>query len=462
MLKITNDGRCIALDPKVYIPEAESGNKIKMCANNIYKIWKQSSDRTQIVFCDLSTPSVGNKAKVRKEYCVYDDLKNNLTSLGIPDDEIQFIQNFNSSSAKEKLFNKVKKGDVRVLIGSTQMMGTGTNVQDKLIALHHLDCPYRPADIEQREGRIIRQGNTNPTVKIFNYVTKGTFDAFMYQMVERKQRFISSIMTSKNISNRSAEDVDEATLNYGQIKAVASDNPIVLRKFEIDSEVTKLASIRNDFIENHRALEDEVEITLPNRIHSLEVSAENYRADIEFAKSHKLDGDNFTVEIQGKNYNKRTSAVEALYASAKNIADNDIVDIGSYRGFRLLAYKEIVGNYFNLCLTVKNRLGYRLKLNPTAGIGNMIKLNNLLNVGIAERLKDTETTIIDLKHRLETAKEEIKREFPQENDYQQLLREQAKINAQLTVADNQNNGISPDGSQPSEINSSSYKPKIRR
>lgn len=456
MLKITNDGRCIALDPRVYIPEAQGGNKVRMCAENIYNIWCQSSDQTQIVFCDLSTPSVGNKKS--KDYCVYDDLKNSLVNLGIPAEEIQFIQNCKTATAKEKLFDKVRSGKVRVLIGSTSMMGTGTNVQQKLIALHHLDCPYRPADIEQREGRIIRQGNTNDTVKIFNYVTKGTFDAFMYQMVERKQRFISSIMTSKHISDRSVDDIDEATLNYGQIKAVASDNPLVLRKFELDSEVSKLTAIRNDYINSHHALEDEVEVLLPQKIHSLEVTAKNYREDIEFAKTHPLENDSFDIIIQGKHYDKRVSAVEALYTEFKNINSVELFDIGSFRGFRLLAHKD----YNDVSLTLKHNLGYSTKFDISSGIGNMIKLNNLLELDLPKKLAECERNIFNLNQRLKAAREEISQEFPREAEYQKLLKEQAEINAKLTVSDKPADDTTKVEDNNPAAQETSYKPGLRR
>lgn len=453
MLKITNDGRCLALDPRVYIPEANAGNKVTMCAENIYNIWKQSNDRTQIVFCDLSTPT-GNKSK---DYCVYDDLKSKLTTLGIPEDEIQFIQHHQSTSAKEKLFDKVRNGKVRVLLGSTSMMGTGTNVQQKLIALHHLDCPYRPADIEQREGRIIRQGNTNEKVSIFNYVTKGTFDAFMYQIVERKQRFISSIMTSKHISQRSIEDIDEATLNYAQIKAVASDNPLVQRKFEIDSEITKLTAVRNDFINEHHNLEDEIQVYLPKKIQSLQNSIKHYEADIEFANSNPAP-EHFSIEINGRVYEKKISAVEAIFAFADNLKSDELTDIGSYRGFRLFASKEYLGDLSHIRLSAKNNLAYSIKLSRSDGSTNMTRLEQTIAYDIADKLKHTKYEISNLTTRLESAKEEVNKTFPQEDKYQQLLKEQAEINAKLTLSDNENNDSKGNDNPPEPDN----KPKLRR
>lgn len=456
MLKITNDGRCLALDPRVYIPEAQGGNKVAMCADNIYKIWLQSKDQAQIVFCDLSTPSVGNKKS--KEYCVYDDLKNQLIALGIPADEIQFIQNHKTATAKEKLFDKVRSGKVRVLVGSTSMMGTGTNVQQKLIALHHLDCPYRPADIEQREGRIIRQGNTNDTVQIYNYVTKGTFDAFMYQMVERKQRFISSIMTSRHNSDRSVDDIDEATLNYGQIKAVASDNPLVLRKFEIDSELAKLTAIRNDYINSHHNLEDEVEVFLPNKIHRLEVTSENYKKDLEFAKANPMNGEDFSITVDGKRYDKRIDAVTAIYTCAKTLDNSELVDIGEFRGFKLFASKV----YDTISLTLKHNLGYSMDFHIQAGIGNMIRLNNLLENEIERKYENCRQDIFNLNNRLNSAKEEINREFPQEAEYKELLREQAEVNAKLTISDKPSSDTESNSSEPDDEEPKTDRPLVRR
>ena len=434
ILKIISDGKAIALDPRVFSPELERGNKVDECANRIFDIWSQSTDKTQVVFCDLSTPS----AKGQKDFCVYEYLKSELVSRGIPDKEIQFIQDYKSSKAKQKLFADVRKSKVRVLIGSTEMMGTGMNIQNKLVSLHHLDCPNRPADIEQREGRIIRQGNTNPTVQIYNYVTKGTFDAFMYQMVERKQKFISSVMTAKHYSERSVDDIDEATLNYGQIKAVASDNPLVMRKFEIDNQVNKLTSIRNDFINQQRQMEDEVELILPQRIHKLQIAAENYKADLAFAEQHP-EPEDFDIEIAGKHFDSRSEALEAIVEQSKRLNGNELLDVGHYRGFKLYLYKEATWKFstlYDLCMTVKNQAGYRVEIEPSKGIGNFVRINNAISHTISEKFEATVNEISVLQNRLEAAKAEINQEFPQESEYQALLKEQSEINIELTVGDN--------------------------
>lgn len=472
ILKIISDGKAIALDPRVLGGEYTGGLKVASCAQKVFDIWSQTNDQTQLVFCDLSTPT-GKKAKKDNGFSVYNELKKQLIANGVPEEQIQFIQNFKSSKSKQKLFADVRKGKVRVLVGSTEMMGTGMNVQHKLIALHHLDCPNRPADIEQREGRIIRQGNTNDTVQIYNYVTKGTFDAFMYQMVERKQKFISSVMTAKHFSERSADDIDEATLNYGQIKAVASDNPLVMKKFEIDNKVNKLTAIRNEYINEHRQMEDEVQIYLPKQIHKLEVALNNYQADLEFAKQNP-EGDEFDIVINGTHYDKRTKALEAIMLQKSRLNGNELLPIGEYRGFQLYLYQEDVRHFNtikNLCLTVKHNLGYRIEFDPESGIGNMIRLNNVLTLEIPQKFKGTSQELSKLKKRLETAKEEMNEPFPQEAEYQALLKEQAEINTQLTVGDNQSADDSNKEENPKKNSSSignssqqlpSNRPRIRR
>lgn len=468
ILKIISDGKAIALDPRILCTENNSGMKVAACAEKVFSIWSESEDKTQLVFCDLSTPSVG-KSKT-KDFTVYVDLKAKLVYLGIPENEVQFIQHYKSSKAKQKLFSEVRRGKVRVLIGSTEMMGTGMNVQHKLIALHHLDCPNRPADIEQREGRIIRQGNTNETVQIYNYVTKGTFDAFMYQMVERKQRFISSVMTANHFNERSVEDIDEATLNFGQIKAVASDNPLVMKKFEIDGKVSKLTAIRNEYINEHRRMEDEVQLLLPNTIKKLESLSANYKEDMDFAKANP-EPEPFDIEIGGVHYDKRTKALEAIVAQRKNIKGNDLLEIGSYRGFTLYLYREGMGSFSNLCMTAKHRLGYRVRIEPDNGAGNLVRLDNVISFKIIEKYNDTVDDLSRAKHRMATAQEEMNREFPQEAEYQSLLEQQAEVNAKLTVGEdkptdgntedkNISKHSSPDGKSPQQ--QPPNRPRIRR
>ena len=444
ILKIISDGKAIALDPRILDAENVGGGKVYACAEKVFEIWEQSSDQTQLIFSDLSTPT-GKKNKGENAFCAYDELKERLMQRGIPEEQIQFIQNFKSSKAKQKLFMEVRKGKVRVLIGSTEMMGTGMNVQHKLIALHHLDCPNRPADIEQREGRIIRQGNTNPTVQIYNYVTKGTFDAFMYQMVERKQKFISSVMTAKHFSERSADDIDE----YGQIKAVASDNPMVMKKFEVDNKVNRLKSIRNAFINEHRRMEDEVQLILPKQIHKLSMTVDYYKSDMEFAEQNP-EPDPFDIEIGGEHFDKRSNALEAIVQQKSHLKENELLPIGTYRGFHLYLYQEGVGSFKNLCLTVKHNLGYRVEIDPSTGTGNLVRLNNVISHDIPKKHKEAVSDLAKLQKRLESAQAEMNQPFPQEAEYQALLKEQAEINAQLTVGDDK----SPDSNAENESESS--------
>lgn len=468
ILKIISDGKAIALDPRILDADNNGGMKVEACAERVFSIWSQSTVQTQLVFCDLSTPSGSKKGE--KDFTVYENLKAKLVYLGIPENEIQFIQHFQTSKAKQRLFSDVRSGKVRVLIGSTGMMGTGMNVQHKLIALHHLDCPNRPSDIEQREGRIIRQGNENPTVQIYYYVTKGTFDAFMYQMVERKQRFISSVMTQRHVAERSAEDIDEVTMNFGQIKAVASDNPLVMKKFEIDSKVNKLTAIRNEYINSHRRLEDEVQLLLPVTIQKLEIQSANYKEDMEFAIANPSP-EPFDIEISGVHYDKRTKALEAIVAQRKNITNNELLEIGSFRGFKLYLYQEGVGNISNLCLMAKHRLGYSIRIDPENGTGNLIRFNNMLSDDIADKYRSAVRSLTKATHRLTAAQEEMNKPFPQEAEYQALLQEQAEINARLTVGEDKSVGgeteeksVSKDS--PSDGNLSqqppSNRPKLRR
>ena len=447
MLKITNDGRKLALDQRMLNPMLPDfdGSKVNACVDNIFQIWQNNADKksAQLVFCDLSTP------KPDAEFSVYTDIRRKLIERGVPESEIRFIHEANTEVQKQELFKKVRRGEVRVLLGSTQKMGAGTNVQNKLIALHDIDCPWRPSDLEQRSGRIIRQGNTNPTVQIYNYVTKGTFDAFMYQMVERKQKFISSVMTAKHYSERSADDIDETTLNYGQIKAVASDNPMVMRKFEVDNKVNRLRSIRNAFINDHRRMEDEVQLTLPKQIRKLEVIVDHYKADMEFAAQNP-EPEKFDIEIGGEHFDKRSNALEAIVQQKSRLKDNELLPIGTYRGFRLYLYQEGVGQIRNLCLTVKHNLGYRVEIDPSTGIGNLVRLNNVISHDIPKKHKEAVEDLTKLKKRLESAQAEMNQPFPQEAEYQALLQEQAEINAQLTVGDNK----SPDSNAENESDSS--------
>lgn len=445
ILKIINDGKMIALDPRIFDSDSSGGSKITDCAKDVFETWKKSTDNVQLVFCDISTPSTKNKKS--KKYNVYDDLKQQLVEYGIPENEVQFAQDYHSSNSKKQFYADIRSGKIRVVVASTELLGTGANIQDRLIKLHHLDPTKhgRPCDFEQREGRIIRLGNLNPFVTIRTYVTKGTFDAFMYQMIERKQKFVSSVMTAKHYSERSVDDIDEATLNYGQIKAVASDNPLVMRKFEIDNQVNKLTSIRNDFINQQRQMEDEVQLILPQKIHKLQVATENYKADLAFAEQHP-EPEEFDIEIAGKHYDSRSDALEAIVVQSKRLNGNELLDVGTYRGFKLYLYKEATWNnsvLYDLCMTVKNQAGYRVKIEPSKGVGNLVRINNAISHTISEKYEEAVNEISILQNRLEAAKAELNQEFPQESEYQALLKEQSEINIELTVGENKSNADEP-------------------
>lgn len=428
MLKITNDGRCVSLDPRVFDSSMSSGNKIPAAARNIYKVWSQSDDGTQIVFCDLSTPK-SNK-ETSDDYCAYDDLKQHLIKYGIPDNEIQFMQHFKTATAKEKLFSDVRKSKVRVLIGSTSTMGTGTNVQDHLIALHHLDCPYRPADLEQREGRIVRQGNLNDKVHIFNYVTKETFDAYMYQTVENKQKFISQVMSNK-FNGRSIEDIDETALNYAEIKALASGNPLIAEKVKVDTEVARLTLLRNKFIDKIHNLEDDISVHLPSRIAKTNMFIQKCEKDYALAQENQVAVDEFKMTIQDKVYDNRAEAALALFECKSQLEKYSSVSVGTYRGFKLFLSEEWKGFNKGLTLTIKNELGYKVELDIQTGIGNIARINNMIETGIGNKLSESQQKLSQLEQDLEEAKIEVKSTFSLEDDYQELLKKQADINSKL-------------------------------
>lgn len=315
MLKITNDGRKLALDQRLTNDMLEDfeHSKVATCADNIYSIWdKTSEDKSaQLVFCDLSTPHNDGK------FNVYDDLKTKLIDRGIPEEEIAFIHDANTDARKQELFNKVRRGQVRVLIGSTQKMGAGTNCQDRLIALHDLDCPWRPSDLIQRSGRIIRQGNKNPEVDIYRYVTEGTFDAYLYQLVENKQRFISQIMTSKT-PVRFAEDIDETALSYAEIKALAAGNPDIIEKTELDTQVAKLKLLKQNYLSEKYALEDKVIKYYPNEIKRLENRIEDMKEDIEAFNNNNTPDNSFEkMNIKGTDFTERKEAGEKIIEICK-------------------------------------------------------------------------------------------------------------------------------------------------
>ena len=435
MLKITNDGRKIALDQRMQNPMLpdDDRSKVNQCINNVYDIWEQhkSEKSAQLVFCDMSTP------KNDGSFNVYDDIRKKLIERGVPEDEIEFIHNADTEVKKKELFSKVRKGDVRILLGSTAKMGAGTNVQKRLIASHDLDCPWRPADLEQRAGRIIRQGNTNDTVHIYRYVTKDTFDSYMWQTVENKQKFISQIMTSKS-PVRSAEDIDETALSYAEIKALATGNPHIKEKMELDTEVSKLKLIKSSFQNEKYALEDRVLKYYPKKIAELNQNIQGYEKDIVVAKQHPKQEDKFnTMTIGGFGYFDKKKAGEALIERCKKLTDIEPVTIGDYRGFTMMVFIDSISK--SIYLELKNEISYKVELGADA-FGNIQRLDNAID-GIPGRLEVAKDNLADTKKQYEAAKIECKKDFPQEQELKEKLERLAALDALLNMDKKGNEGV---------------------
>ena len=373
MLRITNDGRKLALDMRLINPLAadDPNGKVAVCARNVYRIWEQTKEKrsTQLVFCDLSTPTKDGS------FNVYDDLKKKLMEQGIPEDEIAFIHDADSEAKKKELFAKVRTGQIRVLMGSTQKMGAGTNVQDKLIALHDLDCPWRPSDLQQRLGRIVRQGNDNEEVEIFRYVTEGTFDAYLYQLVENKQKFIAQIMTSKS-PVRVADDVDETALSYSEIKALATGNPLIIEKCNLDMEVAKLNMLKASYLNQMYALEELVLRKYPEQIAGLTERIAGYEKDVALAAAHPKAKEGFCgMVIEGKQYEEKEDAGKAIIDVCTRMTGSDAVLLGSYRGFSMVLAYDSHSNEYRI--TLKGTLSHTVTLGADV-FGNITRLDNAL------------------------------------------------------------------------------------
>lgn len=443
MLKITNDGRKLALDQRLTNDMLEDfeHSKVATCADNIYSIWdKTSEDKSaQLVFCDLSTPHNDGK------FNVYDDLKTKLIDRGIPEEEIAFIHDANTDVRKQELFNKVRRGQVRVLIGSTQKMGAGTNCQDRLIALHDLDCPWRPSDLIQRSGRIIRQGNKNPEVDIYRYVTEGTFDAYLYQLVENKQRFISQIMTSKT-PVRFAEDIDETALSYAEIKALAAGNPDIIEKTELDTQVAKLKLLKQNYLSEKYELEDKVIKYYPNEIKRLENRIEDMKEDIEVFNNNNTPDNSFEkMNIKGTDFTERKEAGEKIIEICKSMTNPEPLEIGEYKGFKIILSFDTMDRKFYA--SMKNNLSYKTELGSDPS-GNITRIDNVLN-GIETRLSSVENNLEDTKKNYESAKKEIEKPFPQEEELKTKSKRLDELNIKLNL-NNKDKEIIDDGNDISD------------
>ena len=442
MLKITNDGRKLALDQRMLndmLPDFED-SKINACVDNIYRIWEETADKksAQLVFCDLSTP------KNDGTFSVYNDIRKKLIERGIPESEVKFIHEADTDIKKKELFQKTRKGEVRVLLGSTQKMGAGTNVQDRLIALHDVDCPWRPSDLEQRSGRIIRQGNSNPDVDIYRYVTEQTFDAYLYQLVEGKQKFASQIMTSKS-PVRSAEDIDETALSYAEIKMLATGNPYIKEKMDLDIQVQKLKLLKSNFLSEKYALEDKVIKYYPQRITALENRIEGLKQDVETAKQHpKPTDDRFVgMEVKGVFYSEKAEAGKAIIEACKKMSSPDPIPLGKYRGFETeLLFNTTERNYE---VRLKGATSRTVTLGDDAN-GNIIRLDNGIE-RFAESLSLAENDLENTQNQLETAMKEVQKPFIQEEELKTKLARLDELNILLNMDKTENEIV---GGEPDE------------
>ena len=428
MLLITNDGRKLALDQRLINPMLPSDpeSKAAKCAETVFDIWQRTAEKrsTQMIFCDLSTP------KGEGVFSVYDDIRDKLLALGVPENEIAYIHDAKTEAQKKDLFSKVRAGQVRVLLGSTQRMGAGTNCQQKLVALHHLDCPWRPSDLQQREGRIIRQGNENSEVDIYSYVTEGTFDAYLYQLVERKQKFIAQIMTSKS-PVRSAEDVDEQALSYAEIKALASGNPLIKEKMDLDIAVTKLKLLKNSHLSQRYALEDAISKTFPKSLAETQERLAGYGADITTVKEHTApNADGFSpMTLAGKVYAEKKAAGAELLAMCQNMLTPEPTQVGSYCGLTLeLSFDSFSQEYR---LTMIGQLRHMTTLG-TDVFGNIQRMDNLLET-LPLKEQACREKLSELHTQLETAKAEVQKPFPREEELKTKLARLEELNALLNM-----------------------------
>ena len=439
MLVITNDGRKLALDQRLMnelLPESETG-KVAACAQNVFEIWQRTAPQrsTQMIFIDLSTPRNDG------HFNVYDAIRDKLIAKGIPAEEIAYIHGANTEVKKKELFGKVRSGQIRVLLGSTQKMGAGTNVQKKLIALHHLDCPWRPADLQQREGRIVRQGNENPEVDIFTYVTENTFDSYLYQLVESKQKFIGQIMTSKS-PVRSAEDIDETALSYAEIKALCSGNPEIKEKMDLDVAVSRLKLLKANHLSQRYALEDQIIKEFPQQISAYEQRIEAYKEDMErLAENTKPNTDGFSpMIVEGITFTEKKAAGSAILEACQNMTSPAAVPIGQYRGFAMeLSFDTLTRNYK---VSLIGSLTHTAVLGADI-FGNIQRMDNLLE-GFEDQMHNTEAQLENVKVQLENAKAEVEKPFPQEEELQQKTARLNELNIKLNMDKRENEIVDGD------------------
>lgn len=443
MLKITNDGRKLALDQRLIndmLPDDDS-SKSATCVDKAFEIWEETKDKksAQLIFCDLSTP------KGDGTFNVYEDIRDKLIAKGVPSEEIAFIHDANTETRKAELFAKVRSGQVRFLLGSTAKMGAGTNVQDRLIALHHLDVPWRPSDIEQQEGRILRQGNLNPKVKIFRYVTEGTFDSYSWQLIENKQKFIGQIMTSKS-PVRSCEDIDEAALSYAEVKALATGNPYIKEKMDLDIQVSKLKLLKANHTSQRYRLEDNIAQHYPKQIATMKERLSGYRADIQTYEQNKpIDKDSFLIKIGNRVFTDKKEAGTVLIDMCRNAKQpNTAVAIGEFQGFKMSVSFDSFNSKFIIAL--KGQLSHEVEIGADP-LGNLQRLSNALEA-MNGRMSDVEQKLANVEHQLETAKVEVTKPFPQEAELSEKLERLAELNALLNMDEKGDSGMVMDDNEP--------------
>ena len=445
MLKITNDGRKLALDQRMIDPMLpdDTDSKVNACVDNVYRIWEEHADTkaTQLVFCDLSTP------KNDGTFNVYDDMREKLIACGIPAEQIRFIHEATTDAQKKELFGKVRSGEVRVLFGSTPKMGAGTNVQDRLIAIHNLDCPWRPSDLEQRQGRIERQGNMFPEVEVYRYVTEQTFDAYLYQLVESKQKFISQIMTSKS-PVRSAEDVDEVALSFAEVKMLATGDARFKEKMDLDIQVSKLRVLKQSYLSEHYDLEDRVLKYYPQTIKEYEGRIAGYENDVALAEQHKPQGeDKFCpMTLKGVTYTEKADAGEMLLAICKDYPMSAPTEIGSYRGFRMEIYYNTVNTHY--CMNLCGKAKHKVDLGADA-LGNLTRIENELSK-LPARLEAAKTKKAETIAQLETAKEEIKKPFAFEDELKEKTERLNALNIELNLNEKDTSVMDTESEQTEE------------
>lgn len=431
MLKITHDGRKLALEQRLICEQYEENknSKVNACVRNAIQIWKDSALQkgTQLIFCDMATP------KKSSSFNIYDDIKKKLISAGVPENEISFIHDANTNLKKIQLFAKIRKGKVRFLLGSTAKMGAGTNVQNRLVALHHIDVPWRPSDIDQREGRILRQGNLFDKVMIFRYTTKGTFDSYCWQILENKQRVISQIMTHKS-SVRSIEDIDEVVLNYAEIKALTTNNPLIQEKMNLELQVAKLKTYKNNFIQQKHNMEDEITLYFPKKIAELQKQISAYQKDIQTYQENIEQQPKFSIQIAGTIYNDRMIAgsviLQHLYHLIKqNYNFSQPIAIGKYLGFTL----QIERNCSSYNLILQGSISHTIEIGESP-IGIIVRMNNVLSE-FSKHLKFFTQNLKYLEEQLKNAKTEVQKPFPKEDELKEKQARLIEVNTQLNIND---------------------------